>query len=147
VIKQGPNRRPNLKSTKLLTRDASFPPESKKTRWFPLLFQARLAKKVPLHIVRKCPVQMFCSRAWGYLEQVSSKAVRASSVRLRRIMAPHCVVKFCLRRHLQFVRLPCEPEPIPVSVSLGPFRSPGSGVGPERVTGPARDGAQTVHHS
>ena len=45
VIKQGPNRRPNLKSTKLLTRDASFPPESKKTQWFSLLFQARLAKK------------------------------------------------------------------------------------------------------
>ncbi len=43
VIKQGPNRRPNLQSTKLLTRDASFPPESKKTLW--LLFQARLAKK------------------------------------------------------------------------------------------------------
>ena len=65
VIKQGPNRRPNLKSTKLLTRGASFPPESEKTQWFSLLSQARLAKKVPLHIVRKCSAQMFCSRAGG----------------------------------------------------------------------------------
>jgi hypothetical protein len=54
VIKQGPNQRPNLQSTKLLTRDASFPQKNKKTRWFSLLFQPRL------FLPGACPVSARC---------------------------------------------------------------------------------------
>ena len=59
VIKQGPNRRPILQSTKLLARDASFPPKSKKTQWFSLLFQPlscqpRLACLAGLICLTKC---------------------------------------------------------------------------------------------